>query len=72
MYTSSGGILNLAEINALGNEEFEWLFDSVIENNQAIAKCIAERRPFASVQHLKESFHDYLINLNASGKNNKQ
>lgn len=66
----SGGNLNLREVNALRNEEFEWLFDSVIEKNQAIAKCVGEKRPFASVQAIKDCFHNHLSQLDAYGKNN--
>ncbi|KAK1138099.1 hypothetical protein K0M31_002585 [Melipona bicolor] len=52
----------------LRSEEFVWLFDSVIENNQSIATRVAHDRPFSSVQNLKYRFHHYLFMLNDHGK----
>lgn len=76
MYVTSlshSGILTLVEINMLRSEEFVWLFDSVIENNQSIATRVARDRPFSSVQNLKYRFHYYyLFMLNDYGKNNTQ
>lgn len=66
----SGGNFSLSEVNALREEEFEWLFDDVIENSQTIAKWVAKKRPFKTVIELKQCFHEYLLNLDAFGKNN--
>ncbi|XP_043522772.1 2-oxo-4-hydroxy-4-carboxy-5-ureidoimidazoline decarboxylase-like [Frieseomelitta varia] len=66
----TGGNFSLLDINALPDEEFEWLFGNVIEKNQAIAEYVAQRRPFRTVQDLKDCFYDYLFEMNSIGKNN--
>ncbi|XP_026667283.1 2-oxo-4-hydroxy-4-carboxy-5-ureidoimidazoline decarboxylase-like [Ceratina calcarata] len=64
----SGGILSMPEVNALGDEEFAWLFDNVVEQNPDVAKHVAPKRPFASRRQLKRCFYEYLDNLDVDEK----
>lgn len=63
-----GGILSVLEVNALPSEQFEWIFGNVVEHCPEAASWVASKRPFNSVDSLKNAFDDYLDSLNTSGE----
>ena len=65
----SSGILSIGEVNALADEQFEWLFCNVIEHTPEAAREVALKKPFDNLEHLKKAFYDYLDGLESYGKN---
>ncbi|XP_015606082.1 2-oxo-4-hydroxy-4-carboxy-5-ureidoimidazoline decarboxylase [Cephus cinctus] len=65
---SAGGILSIAEVNALPLEQFDWLFGNVVEHCPEAARAVVSKRPFVNKEALKKSFDDYLENLDDTGK----
>lgn len=64
---SSGGILSVNEVNALPNEQFEWIFGNVIEHCPEAAKRVFLEKPFLSCEALKCAFENYLDTLDLHG-----
>lgn len=65
---NSKGILSVNEVNALPEENFDWLFGNVIEHCPEAAVAVAAKRPFSSPEELKKAFEDYLEKLDISGE----
>ncbi|XP_058788583.1 2-oxo-4-hydroxy-4-carboxy-5-ureidoimidazoline decarboxylase-like [Phymastichus coffea] len=65
---TSKGILSISEVNALPEENFEWLFGNVIEHCPEAAAAVAAKRPFSSSEDLKKAFENYLEKLDTSDK----
>lgn len=68
---SGGGILSITEVNALPNEQFEWIFGNVIEHCPEAAKYVFNHKPFLTCETLKSAFDDYLDKLDIHGKRKK-
>ncbi|KAJ8675275.1 hypothetical protein QAD02_011061 [Eretmocerus hayati] len=62
------GVLSINEVNALPEENFEWLFANVIELCPEAAPIVAAKRPFSSSEDLKKAFDDYLEKLDTHEK----
>lgn len=65
---SGGGILSITEVNALPNEQFEWIFGNVIEHCPEAAKYVFNHKPFLTCETLKSAFDDYLDKLDIHEK----
>ncbi|XP_051160647.1 2-oxo-4-hydroxy-4-carboxy-5-ureidoimidazoline decarboxylase-like [Leptopilina boulardi] len=65
---SAGGILSITEVNALPNEQFEWIFGNVIEHSPEAAKHVFSEKPFSTCETLKSAFDNYLDKLNIHDK----
>lgn len=62
------GVLRVEEVNALGNEQFVWIFSNIVENYPQAATAICNQRPFASADHLADAASNYLELLPIHGK----
>jgi 2-oxo-4-hydroxy-4-carboxy--5-ureidoimidazoline (OHCU) decarboxylase len=63
------GVLRVEEVNALGNEQFVWIFNNIVESYTQAAIAICNQRPFISADHLADAFGNYLHLLPPHGNN---
>jgi 2-oxo-4-hydroxy-4-carboxy--5-ureidoimidazoline (OHCU) decarboxylase len=64
------GVLRVEEVNALGNEQFVWIFNNIVESYPQAATAICNQRPFISADHLADAASDYLDLLPPHGNRN--
>lgn len=62
------GVLRVEEVNALGNEQFVWIFNNIVENYPQAAIAICNQRPFISADHLADAVSNHLHLLPPHGK----
>ncbi|XP_069678658.1 2-oxo-4-hydroxy-4-carboxy-5-ureidoimidazoline decarboxylase-like [Periplaneta americana] len=62
------GVLRVEEVNALGNEQFVWIFNNIVESYPSVATTISKQRPFASADHLADAAAQYLDQLTPPDK----
>jgi 2-oxo-4-hydroxy-4-carboxy--5-ureidoimidazoline (OHCU) decarboxylase len=63
------GILRVEEVNALGNEQFVWIFNNIVESYPQAATVVCNQRPFISADHLADAVSNYLDLLSPHGNN---
>jgi 2-oxo-4-hydroxy-4-carboxy--5-ureidoimidazoline (OHCU) decarboxylase len=63
------GVLRVEEVNALGKEQFVWIFNNIVESHPEAASAICNQRPFTSAEHLADAASNYLDSLPPHGKN---
>jgi 2-oxo-4-hydroxy-4-carboxy--5-ureidoimidazoline (OHCU) decarboxylase len=54
------GVFRVEEVNALGNEQFVWIFNNIVESYPQAASAICNERPFTSADHLADAASNYL------------
>lgn len=62
------GVLRVEEVNALGSEQFVWIFNNIVESYPQAAIAICNQRPFISADHLADAVSNYLNLLPPHGK----